>query len=326
MKRKFLKYSTGIGMLLVGSLLLLSACGNSKTASSNETNENGIKIMTTFYPMYDFASQVVGDEGTVELLIPSGTDAHDFEPSAKDIARISDADVFVYNSKEFETWSEDILNNVDQKKVAVIEASQKIDLMEGSEEDHDYDHEEDAAHEGHDHSHELDPHVWLDPVLAQKEVEEIRDGLVKKYPDKKTVFEKNAAAYIEKLKALDGEYKTAFANAENKTFITQHAAFGYLAKQYGLTQESVSGISPDQEPSPSRLAELKTFIDEHQVKVIYFEATASSKVAETLANETGVELSVLQTLESLTEDEQKDGKDYLSVMQENLAALKKSIR
>lgn len=311
MRRKFLKYSVGAGVLLL-SLIFLAACGN-QAESNRETNDD-ITVMTTFYPMYNFTEQVVGDEGTVELLIPSGTDAHDFEPSAKDIAKISDSDVFVYNSTEFETWAEDILANVDQEKVKVVEASQDIELMD------------DEAHAGHDHSHDVDPHVWLDPVLAQKEVEAIRDGLIEKYPDKKEAFEKNAAAYIEKLQNLDTEYKEAFAGAKNKTFVTQHAAFGYLANQYGLTQESISGISPDQEPSPSRLAQLKEFIDEHEVSVIYFEATASSKVAETLAKETGVELSVLQTLESLTEDEQKAGKDYISVMQENLEALKKSIK
>ncbi|MBP1047176.1 zinc ABC transporter substrate-binding protein [Enterococcus sp. BWM-S5] len=319
MKKNFLKYSIGAGVLLL-SAAILTACGSK--SESGEDSQDGIKVMTTFYPMYNFTEQVVGDEGTVELLIPSGTDAHDFEPSAKDIAKISDSDVFVYNSTEFETWADDILANVDQEQVKVIEASQNIELMEGDA----HDHEDDEDHADHDHSHDVDPHVWLDPVLAQKEVEEIRDGLIEKYPDKKEAFEKNAAAYIEKLQELDTEYKEAFANAENKTFVTQHAAFGYLANQYGLTQESISGISPDQEPSPSRLAQLKEFIDEHHVSVIYFEATASSKVAETLAKETGVELSVLQTLESLTEDEQKAGKDYISVMQENLEALKKSIQ
>lgn len=318
MKRKFLKYSIGAGVFLL-SAAFLTACGNKNESSEDSGDE--ITVMTTFYPMYNFAEQVVGDEGKVELLIPSGTDAHDFEPSAKDIAKISDSDVFVYNSTEFETWAEDILANVDQKKVKVVEASQDIELMEGDA----HAHEDEEAHADHDHSHDVDPHVWLDPVLAQKEVEAIRDGLIEKYPDKKEAFEKNAAAYIEKLQDLDTEYKEAFAGAKNKTFVTQHAAFGYLAHQYDLTQESISGISPDQEPSPSRLAQLKEYIDEHKVSVIYFEATASSKVAETLAKETGVELSVLQTLESLTEDEQKAGKDYISVMQENLEALKKSI-
>lgn len=313
-----------VGLLLMAVIFTLTACGQ-----TNKQEESGksdtIKVVTTFYPMYDFAKNVVGDAGDVQLLIPAGTEPHDYEPSAKDIAKITDADVFVYNSHELETWVKDVLENVDEKKVAVIEAASSIDLMAGAAHDHDHD-EEEADHDEHDHDHELDPHVWLDPVLAQKEVEAIRDALVKKYPEQKATFEKNAAAYIEKLKALDTEYQEAFKDAKNKTFVTQHAAFGYLAKQYGLTQESIAGISPDQEPSPSRLAELKKYIKEHNVSVIYFETSASSKVAETLARETDVELAVLNPLESITQKEQDKGEDYISVMKANLEALKKSIK
>lgn len=311
-----------VGLLLMAVIFTLTACGQTKEADKAGKNDT-IKVVTTFYPMYDFAKNVVGDVGEVQLLIPAGTEPHDYEPSAKDIAKITDADVFVYNSHELETWVNDVLENVDEKKVAVVEAAGSIDLMEDTAHEHD---EEKADHEGHDHNHELDPHVWLDPVLAKKEVEAIRDALVEKYPEQKETFEKNTTAYLEKLQKLDTEYKDAFAKAKNKTFVTQHAAFGYLAKQYGLTQESIAGISPDQEPSPSRLAELKKYIEKHNVSVIYFETTASSKVAETLARETGVELAVLNTLESVTKKEQDKGEDYISVMKANLEALKKSVK
>lgn len=315
MRKRIVKYS--LGLIFIASILALTACGQKK--ESEETSKDTIKVVTTFYPMYDFAKQVVGEAGEVELLIPAGTEAHDYEPSAKDIAKISNADVFVYNSQELETWVKASLENIDSKKVAVVEASQGIDLMEGTL------HEEESEDEEHDHSHELDPHVWLDPVLAQKEVTAIRDALVKKYPEKKEIFEKNTDAYLNKLTALDNKYKMAFANAKNKTFVTQHAAFGYLAKQYGLTQKAIAGISADQEPSPARLAELKHYIEDNQVSVIYFETSASSKVANTLATETGVELAVLNPLESLTKQEQEQGENYISVMEENLEALKKSI-
>lgn len=306
-----------VGLIAMVSFILLAACGQKKETSQSSGSDK-IKVVTTFYPMYDFAKNVVGDTGEVELLIPAGTEPHDYEPSAKDIAKITDADVFVYNSNELETWVKDTLENVDRKKVTVVEAAKSIDLMEGQE-------EEDES-EDHGHSHELDPHVWLDPVLAEKEVEAIRDALVEKYPDQKETFEKNASAYLAKLAVLDKEYQAAFANAKNKTFVTQHAAFGYLAKQYGLTQEAIAGISPDQEPSPSRLAELKKYVQANHISVIYFESSASSKVAETLAKETGVELVVLNPLESLTKKEQDQGENYLSVMRENLEALKKSIK
>lgn len=315
------------GLLLLGTVVLsvlLTACGGQekKEASSNEK----IQVMTTFYPMYEFTKQVVGDKGDVELLIPAGTEPHDFEPSAKDLAKISDSDVFVYNSPELETWTDNLTDTIDTKQTEIIQASKDIKLMEGTEHDHEEAHDHDTQeHEEHGHSHELDPHVWLDPALAIKEVETIRDQLSKKYPDDKAAFEKNAASYIDELKKLDEEFQTAFKDAKNKTFVTQHAAFGYLANQYGLTQEAIAGISPDQEPLPSRLSELKHYVDDNQVKVIYFEENASSKVAETLSKETGVKLEVLNPLESLTDKQIKDGEDYLSVMRENLTALKESI-
>ena len=316
------------GLLLIGTVLLsvlLTACGGQekKEASSNDK----IQVMTTFYPMYEFTKQVVGDKGDVKLLIPAGTEPHDFEPSAKDLAEISDSDVFVYNSPELETWTDNLTETIDSKKTKVIQASKDIKLMEGAEHDHEEAHDHDAEeHEEHGHDHDLDPHVWLDPALAIKEVETIRNQLSEKYPDEKATFEKNAADYIDELKTLDQDYQTTFKDAKNKTFVTQHAAFGYLAKQYGLTQKAIAGISPDQEPSPSRLSELKHFVDDNHVKVIYFEENASSKVAETLSKETGVKLEVLNPLESLTEKQIKAGENYLSVMRQNLTALKESIQ
>ncbi|MDT2601066.1 metal ABC transporter substrate-binding protein [Enterococcus hulanensis] len=317
------------GLLLIGTVVLsvlLTACGGQekKEASSNDK----IQVMTTFYPMYEFTKQVVGNKGEVELLIPAGTEPHDFEPSAKDLAKISDADVFVYNSPELETWTDNLTDTIDTKKTEIIQASKNITLMDGAEHDHEEAHDDHDAkeHEEDGHDHDLDPHVWLDPVLAIKEVETIRDQLSKKYPEDQATFEKNAASYIDELKTLDEDYQAGFKAAKNKTFVTQHAAFGYLAKQYGLTQEAIAGISPDQEPSPSRLSELKHYVDDHQVKVIYFEENASSKVAETLSKETSVKLKVLNPLESLTEKQIKNGEDYVSVMRENLDALKESIK
>ncbi|MCD5002040.1 zinc ABC transporter substrate-binding protein [Enterococcus saccharolyticus] len=302
-------------IVLFGSLLL-GACGQSEQS-------NDIQVMTTFYPMYEFTKEVVGDEGQVELLIPAGTEAHDYEPSAKDVAKISDADALVYNSKELETWIPDLSQSISSEKTTLIEAASTIDLMPAGEE-HDHEHEHEGAEAEHHHEH--DPHVWVDPVMAITEVETIRDALSEKFPEKKATFEANATAYIKELQALDAEYRAAFEGAKNKTFVTQHDAFAYLAHQYGLTQQAIAGLSPDIEPTPSRLAELKDFVDEHQVQVIYFEANASSKVAETLANETGVTLEVLNPLESLTKDQLTAGENYISVMKENLQALQLSIK
>jgi zinc transport system substrate-binding protein len=309
-----------LAAFLLTSTFLLGACGKGSEQATEESQD--LQVITTFYPMYEFTKEVVGDTGKVSLLISAGTEPHDYEPSAKDMAKIMDADAFVYNSSELETWVPTMTDSIDTDKTAVIEAAKEIDLAE-NDDDHG---ETEAEHGSEAHTHELDPHVWTDPVMAIKEVETIRDQLSEKFPTKANTFKKNAAAYIEQLKALDQEYTDALKDADNRTFVTQHAAFGYLAKQYDLVQESIAGLSPDQEPTPSRLAELKEYVEDHQVKVIYFEENASSKVAETLASETGVELAVLNPLESLTEKQISDGETYITVMKENLQALQKSIK
>ena len=302
--------------VMIGDLLF-AACGNTNKEADKKED---LTIVTTFYPIYDFTKEIVGDEGNVKLLIPAGTEPHDFEPSAKERAEISDADVFVYNSSDMEFFVDSLKDSVDSKQTLMIEAAKGIDRLESQEAD---EHEE--SEEGHDHAHEYDPHVWLDPVLAIKEVRTIAGELGEKYPDKKEIFTKNADAYIKKLEALDQKYSEELKNATNRTFVTQHAAFAYLANQYNLEQVAISGVSPDQEPTPSRLAELKEFVKKNNIKVIYFEENASSKVAETLSNETGVKLEVLNPLESLTNEQIKAGENYISVMEKNLEALKESI-
>lgn len=305
--------------VLLLSSLLLGACSSGQDTGTDSADDTALSIVTTFYPMYEFTKEVVGDAGEVSLLIPAGTEPHDFEPSAKDMAKIMEADAFVYNSPSLETWVSSLTDTIDTEQTTIIEAAQEIELAE-SDEDHDHDHDET------DHDHDLDPHVWTDPVLAIQEVETIRDQLSNAYPEQKAQFTENAAGYIKQLEALDQAYSQAFEAATQRTFVTQHAAFGYLARQYDLVEASISGISPDQEPTPSRLAELKTYVEANQVSVIYFEENASSKVAETLANETGVELAVLNPLESLTQEQMDNGETYITVMEDNLSALQKSIK
>lgn len=154
--------------VMIGALLF-AACGNTNKEADKKED---LTIVTTFYPMYDFTKEIVGDEGNVKLLIPAGTEPHDFEPSAKERAEISDADVFVYNSSDMEFFVDSLKDSVDSKQTLMIEAAKGIDRLESQEAD---EHEE--SEEGHGHSHEYDPHVWLDPVLAIKEVRTIAEEL-----------------------------------------------------------------------------------------------------------------------------------------------------
>lgn len=285
-------------------------------AKDGEKRSHGkLDVVTTFYPMYEFTKNVVGDQGKVSLLIKAGTEVHDFEPSTKDVTRIQEADAFVYDSDSMETWVKSVKKSVNTKKVPFVKATGNMILAPGvTEEEHD--------HKGHHHAY--DPHVWLSPKRAIKLVENIRDALSKKFPRRAKIFKKNAANYIDKLQTLDKEYSEGLANAKQKSFVTQHAAFGYLALDYGLTQIPITGLTAESEPSAKRLAELSKYVKEYGINYIYFEGNASSAVSKTLADEAGVKTAVLSPLESLTQKQMDAGENYFSVMRANLKALKKT--
>lgn len=285
-------------------------------AKDGEKRSHGkLDVVTTFYPMYEFTKNVVGDQGKVSLLIKAGTEVHDFEPSTKDVTRIQEADAFVYDSDSMETWVKSVKKSVNTKKVPFVKATGNMILAPGvTEEEHD--------HKGHHHAY--DPHVWLSPKRAIKLVENIRDALSKKFPRRAKIFKKNAANYIDKLQTLDKEYSEGLANAKQKSFVTQHAAFGYLALDYGLTQIPITGLTAESEPSAKRLAELSKYVKEYGINYIYFEENASSAVSKTLADEAGVKTAVLSPLESLTQKQMDAGENYFSVMRANLKALKKT--
>ncbi len=299
------------------SLFLLTGCSSKSVSTSNKSKESGsekIKIVTTFYPVYEFTKNVAKENADIKLLIPSSIEPHEWEPTPKDVGSIQNADLFIYNSPYMETWVPNIEKSLDNKKSSFIEASSGISLIKGQE------NEEQG---NNNHSEQMDPHVWLSLVLAQKEVQNITKALINIDPAHKEEYKKNSDEYINKLRELDNQYKEALSHFKNKEIITQHAAFGYLAKQYGLVQVPIAGLSPSNEPSPARLAELKQFAKSHDIKTIFFEEVASPKVANTLANEIGAKTAVLNTLEGLSEEEQKEGIDYISVMEKNLKILKK---
>ncbi|WDQ30960.1 metal ABC transporter substrate-binding protein [Paenibacillus marchantiae] len=354
-----MKFNKKSALALLFSLtLIVAGCGQNQSASDSstssantpapaETEEAKLNVEVSFYPMYEFTKNVAGDLANVHTLVPAGMEPHDWEPTPQDIASIEKADVLVYNGAGMESWIDQVTDSLSNAKLIQVEASHGIDLLEGSEEEeHDHEHadttdthdhadeatteehnhDHDAeAEEGHTHDHDhggLDPHVWLSPALAVKEVRNIEAGLAQAAPEHAEQFKQNADAYVAKLEALDQDFTAAVADSKRKDFITQHAAFGYLAKEYGLQQVPIAGLSPEQEPSAAQMASVIDFAKEHQVKTIFFETLVSSKVSETIANEVGAKTAVLNPIEGLTEEEIAAGMDYIGVMRQNLEALK----
>ncbi|MEW9697792.1 metal ABC transporter substrate-binding protein [Paenibacillus sp. SI8] len=320
-RSSFLPQTTAI---LAVAAMMLGGCSASEPAAQKATapaaENSKIKIVTTFYPMYEFTRQVAGEHADVTALVPAGAEPHDWEPTAQDMKQMEEANVFVYNGAGVEHWVDKALQSVKKDHLTVVEASKGIDLMEGAEEE-DHDHETEA----HSSEKAWDPHVWLDPVLAQKEVASIELALEQADPVHKEDYKKNADAYIVKLKELDQSFRAALSTVKRKEFVTQHAAFGYLAKQYGLTQVPIAGLSPEEEPQPAKMADIIRFAKEHEVKTIFFETLADPKVAAVVAKEVGAKSAVLNPIEGLTDEDKSQNLDYIGLMQNNVKALQTAL-
>ena len=299
-------------------LILLTACANENEEQVNSAEESTLSVITTFYPVYEFTQQVAGDRADVHQLVTGGTDAHHFEPSARDVAAINDSDLFIYSSEEMETWVPSLLDSLDNESLPIVKTAENIELMEQDGHHHD-DHD-------HDHSHSVDPHIWLDPVLAQDQINTIKEALIDRDPEGEAYYTERAEGYNQELQSLHEDYETAFEEADERVFVTQHESFGYLAHRYHLTQIAVGGLSTEVEPSPSRIAEINQLVEEYDVPVIYYQEGASSSIAETIANETNTEIAVLYDLENISAEMLEKELDYMSAMRENLETLKKSIR
>ena len=298
--------------------LFLAACG---TANNEEKNADHLNVVTTFYPVYHFTDAIVGENGNITTLLGAGQDTHSYEPTPKDMAAIAEADVFVYSSEYMETWVPAVLETLSDSDVEIINASEGIAFYE--EEEHS--DEEEEHHEDDGHNHAVDPHVWLDPVYAKQMLETISNTIQAVDPEHNAIYQENTATYVKQLEALDEEFQTAFQGAENRVFVVQHAAFGYLARRYELDEVSISDLTSNQEVSPAKLAEIGNFIKENDVKIIYYQDSGNNELATTLAKETGIELRVLSAIEGITKSDQEEGVDYLTMMRKNLEALKQTI-
>lgn len=301
------------------SLSLLTGCGTQPADTA--AGDGRLRVLTSFYPMYDFACKIGGDCIDVTNMVPSGTEPHDWEPSTNDLKNLEKADVFIYNGADMEPWADDLLVSRSDT-LRVVEASENVELRT-TDGEHEHAHE----HEGADHHHgDFDPHVWLDPENAKIEMEAIRDALCAADPENSTVFQSNYEKYAAELDALDAEFREKLAPLPNRTIVVAHEAFGYLCDAYGLTQVGIEGLSPDSEPDPGRMAEVIDFVREHSISTIFFEELVSPKVAEAIASETGAQAKMLSPLEGLSDEQAAAGADYFSVMHDNLAALMEALK
>jgi zinc transport system substrate-binding protein len=297
--------ATAAGALIVLAAVLLSAC------SRSAADDGRPSVVANFYPVFEAAREVGGDRFAVTNLTPAGAEPHDLELSPRDVDEILDAKVVLYMGFGFQPAVEDAVKGRHEGVT--------VDLLQSLESELRRSGEQETLTGGRD------PHVWLDPVLMARMVDQVTKALTRADPGGRPVFDRDAAAYRSGIEALDKRYRAGLADCDRRVIVTSHAAFGYLAARYHLVQESIAGISPEAEPDPRRLAELTALVQRDGVTTIFTEELVSPRVAETLAREAGVKTAVLNPLEGLTAAEQARGETYVSVMDRNLATLRRAL-
>jgi zinc transport system substrate-binding protein len=266
------------------------------------TNQSRLKIVATFYPIYEFVKKVGGDKVDVSTLIPIGVEPHDFDPTIQQIQDAESADLVIYNGAGFERWIDKI--NAKFK----IDASQGLSLLTNN----------DTERAGG-----YDPHVWLDPILAQAQVEKIKDVLVNIDPANSQYYQANANKFIAELNSLDNKIKTDLAACNKKDFIAFHNAFTYFADRYGLNQHSIHDIAPEGEVLPQRLQEVIQLAKDLGLNTIYSEDLVDPRSAEVIAQEIpNGKVLILSPIEGINAEEQEAGVDYLDKMNQDIDNLK----
>lgn len=314
-----MRYTKSISLLLLAVTVVLSACGNNsnKTLVEGKTN-----VVTSFYPLYYLASEIGGDNVNVVNLIPAGVEPHDWTPKSQDLTIASKAQLFLYNGAGLEGWTDDFLKGLPKNSgLIAAEMSTGIDLIHGNPEEEEEHADEEHADEEHDHDLDVDPHTWVSPKSAIIMAANVKDSLIQADAAHKDQFEANYKELVEKLEALNDEFESQLAAAPHKSIVVSHQAFGYLARDYGLKQIAITGLSPDAEPRAQDLLDVAKIVKSEGIKYIYFEELVSPDLAKTIANETNAKLLVLNPIEGLTPKQEKAGENYLTLMEQNLQNL-----
>ncbi|WP_345745081.1 metal ABC transporter substrate-binding protein [Streptomyces sp. ODS28] len=331
-RRRPIRLTAAAAALGLGALAL-TGCG--KSSASGTTEDGKLRVVASFYPMQYLAQEIGGKHVAVENLTKPGTEPHDLELSPQQTGELSKAGLVVY-LKGLQPAVDEAVQQSGAKHVAEASAYTSLekhgDDVHGEEEHGGHGHEGhgghdhggkghgEEGHEGHSHTTEggQDPHIWLDPVRYAQVAEGVGKQLAKADPKHKAEYEKNTKSLVDRIGSLDEKFAKGLKGRKTDTFVTTHAAFGYLAERYGLHEEAVAGIDPESEPSAARMKELHDIAKKDKVGTVFFEDTASDKTAKTLASDLSLKTGVLSPLETV-KDPSKD--DYLSVMEKNLTAL-----
>lgn len=309
-------------------MLLLAACGATGTQTSQQTASSSsaqgtMSVSASFYPIAFFAEQIGQEHVNVLQVTPSGVEPHDFDPSAQQLARVNDAKVFLMNGAGVDSWGDKIIDDLKQSGTVTVRMTDTISPMGGFNEEGFTDPTQPPSSE---FSAVPDPHIWLDPVNAEKEAALIRDAFITADPVHADAYTSNADSLLASLRALDQEYRSGLAHCAINDVVVSHNAFRYMAQEYGFRTLAISGLTPDEEPSAQRIAELANFAKKNGIKYIFFETLVSPKLSQTVADEIGAQSLVLDPLEGLTDAEAAHGDNYITLMKNNLQNLRTAMQ
>lgn len=309
------------------ALLVLSCCaalllGGCKKADVKPVA--GLQVVTTLFPLYDFARTIAGDKAVVTMLLPPGVEPHTFEPKPEDMIRISHAGLFIYTNKYMEPWAEKIISGIDSKTLRVVNAGERVTYQAGVPED-EHDHGKTVNH--HHDQKGMDPHIWLDFANAARMVDTILDGFIAADPVNGALYRQNADLLKTRLAALDQRYMQSLSSCSTRKLLHGgHYTFGYLAGRYGLEYHALSGISSDSEPSAERMVALVREIRSSGAEYLFAEELLSPRLTETLAHEAGVGVLMLHGAHNLSRDDLSRGVTFFDLMDRNLEQLQKGLK
>ena len=298
--------------------LILSGCSSS---ASDSKASGAIKVVAAMYPLEFVATAIGGDLVSVENFTPPGVEPHDLELTPSQVVKLDDADLLLFISGFQPALEEAAQQSAPANSLDLLSVD-GLNLLTATEDGHDHGAEDKHADEEAHSDEEMvsDPHVWLDPERLIVVAKAVASKLSEVNPENADAFESNLAAFVTELNALDAKFTTGLATCERDLIVTSHAAFGYLADAYGLSQEAIAGLSPESEPTPKRLNEIGKEAKADGTTTIFFETLASPKVAQTLADDLNIEAAVLDPIEGISE-----GQTYFSIMESNLEALRKAL-
>ena len=287
-------------------LLLAAGCGAPK---AEKPDGGKLPVVASFYAMKEITQAIGGDKVDVRTLIPEGTEPHEFQPTTRSMKDLSRARVLVIQGLGMEPWAEEMVKAAENKDLVQVVAAWQVQPIQNEEKEEIREHGQ------------YDPHAWLSPSCAQLEARAIADGLAKADPANRGYYEANADKFIARLQTLEDQYKEKFRQVHRKDFVTGHAAFAYVCRDFGLEQSSVEGVFASGEPNARQLAALVEFCRERGVKTIFTEAAVSPKTSQSLAREVGAKVVPIHTLEG----SEGEG-DYLQQMEENLERIYESLK